>query len=258
MAIFMIRKIKDIVKNNENLYGIYRKLRFAQNISLRDIFNFEKLLLFKKVYPYTMVGYPRLSNAYELAKIVKNQKLEGVFAECGVWKGGCAAVMAFVAQKEGIGRKTWLFDSFEGLPEPTKEDGKMAADYAQNKSEGKLETINKCVGTLDEVKKILFEILKINPKNIVIEKGWFQDTLPFAKQKIGKISILRLDGDWYESTKVCLENLYDNVVKEGYIIIDDYSYWEGAKRALDEFFAERNIKPELIKIDSAGVYFKKP
>ncbi|MEK7665106.1 MAG: TylF/MycF/NovP-related O-methyltransferase [Patescibacteria group bacterium] len=254
----MINKLKNIIKNNESLYDLHKKIRFYKNISLRDIFDFEKLRLFLRVYPYTMVGWQRLSNAYELAKLIEKEKTQGAFVECGVWKGGCAGVMAFVAKKEGAGRKIWLFDSFEGLPEPTEEDGKMAQDYAENKSSGKLETINKCVGLLDEVKKILFEILKINQENVFIEKGWFQDTLPLAKNKIGKISILRLDGDWYESTKCCLENLYDNVVGGGYIIIDDYSYWEGAKKALDEFFLKRSAKPDLIKIDEAGIYFKKP
>lgn len=253
----MIRELKSIVKNNEKLYSLYKKIRFVKNISLRDFFNFKKLLLFKKVYPYTMLSWQRLSNAYELARQVEKDNLKGAFIECGVWKGGCAAVMAFVAEKFNGKRKIWLFDSFEGLPEPTEEDGKMAEDYAQKKSGGKLETIDKCVGPMEDVKKLFFEILRINPENVVIEKGWFQDTLPSAKNKIGAISVLRLDGDWYESTKCCLENLYDNVVRGGYVIIDDYGYWEGARRAVDEFFEERKISPALIKIDSAGVYFKK-
>lgn len=101
-------------------------------------------------------------------------------------------------------------------------------------------------------------IFKYIKENIVISKGWFQDTLPKDKEKIGKIALLRLDGDWYESTKCCLENLYDNVIIGGYIVLDDYGYWEGAKKALDEFFIKRKISPELIKIDYTGVYFKKP
>ncbi|MBI2053763.1 MAG: class I SAM-dependent methyltransferase [Candidatus Staskawiczbacteria bacterium] len=254
----MITQLKNIVKKNENLYGLYKKARFIKNISHRDFFNFKKLLLFKKVYPYTMLSWQRLSNAYELALQVEKDNLKGAFVECGVWKGGCAGVMAYALKESNSKRKTWLFDSFEGLPEPTKKDGKMAEDYAKNKSEGKLETIDKCVGPMKDVKKLFFEILKINPENVVIEKGWFQDTLPLAKNKIGDIAILRLDGDWYESTKCCFQNLYDNVVVKGYVIIDDYGYWEGARKAAEEFFSERNIKPELIKIDSAGVYFKKP
>lgn len=260
MGIFkqMTEKIKNIIRKNKILLSLAKKLIFIKNIPLKDFFNFEKLWLFKKVYPFTMVGYARLSNVYELANMVEKNKTEGVFAECGVWKGGCAAVMAFMAQKFGSGRKIWLFDSFEGLPEPTKEDGEIASSYALNKTEGKLKTIDKCVASLKDVEEVFFKVLKLNKENIIISKGWFQDTLPSAKQKIGKIAILRLDGDWYESTKCCLDNLYDNVIIGGYVVLDDYGYWEGAKRALDEFFVERKISPKLIKIDDTGVYFRKP
>jgi len=245
--------IRNRIKDSQ----IYQKMRFWKDIVPTDFFDFEKLWLFKKVYPYTMSGYKRLSNVYELSKKIEEEKLEGAFVECGVWKGGCAAIMAYVANESGSLRKIWLFDSFEGLPEPTREDGLVAQNYAGNRTLGRLQTIDKCIGALEDVKKIFFEILKINPENIVIEKGWFQNTLPEAKKKIGQISILRLDGDWYESTKCCLENLYDNVIVGGYIIIDDYGHWEGAKKALEEFFVKGNINPDLIKIDYTGVYFKK-
>lgn len=254
----MIKKLKNIIRKNKTLLSLAKKLMLVKSIPLKDFFNFEKLWLFKKVYPYTMVGYARLSNVYELANLVEKNKIAGVFAECGVWRGGCIAVMAFVAQKFNSGRKVWLFDSFEGLPEPTLEDGKIAKDYALNKAEGNLKTIDKCVAPLKDVEEVFFDVLKLDKKNIVISKGWFQDTLPKDREKIGKIAILRLDGDWYESTKSCLENLYDNVIIGGYIILDDYGHWEGAKKALDEFFIERNIRPELVKIDYTGVYFKKP
>jgi len=253
----MMKQLKNIVRKNKILFSLANKLIFVKNIPLKDFLNFEKLWLFKKVYPYTMVGYARLSNVYELAHLIEKNKIKGVFVECGVWKGGCAAVMAFVSQKFSFGRKAWLFDSFEGLPEPTAEDGKTAKEYALNKAEGNLKTIDKCVAPLKDVEEIFFKILKLNKENVVISKGWFQDTLPENKEKIGKIALLRLDGDWYESTKCCLENLYDNVIIGGYIVLDDYGHWEGAEKALDEFFAKRKISPELIKIDYTGVYFQK-
>ena len=99
--------------------------------------------------------------------------------------------------------------------------------------------------------------MKVNKENTMIKKGWFQNTLPEIKDKIGPIAILRLDSDWYESTKCCLDNLYDNVIQGGYIVIDDYGCWEGCKRAVDEFLEKRNMKINLIKIDNSGVYFKK-
>jgi hypothetical protein len=253
----IVKIIKKILGKSEFNRKIYKKAKFFSYLLFFDFPDFAKIRLFAKIFPYTMVGYKRLSNVYDLAKKTVDNEIGGDFAECGVWKGGSTATMAFIAEKEGRGRKTWLFDSFEGLPEPTKEDGDVAKKYSGDKAEGNLKTIDKCVGTLEDVKKLFFKILKLKKENIMIEKGWFQDILPIAKEKIGKISILRLDGDWYESTKVCLDNLYDNVVRGGYIIIDDYGHWEGAKKALNEFFEKRNVSPKLIDIDSEGVYFKK-
>jgi hypothetical protein len=224
----------------------------------KDIFDFRKLILFKKVYPYTMVTYKKLSNIYDLSKLVEKEKMEGAFVECGVWKGGCAAVAAFNAKEAKSNRKIWLFDSFEGLPEPTKEDGIVAKEYSDNKAEGKLKAIDRCVGPIEDVKKIFFDVLKINPEDVVIKKGWFQNTLPVEKNKIGPIAILRLDGDWYESTKCCLDNLYDNVVSGGYVVEDDYGHWEGSRKAIDEFLKRKGLSPIIVKIDYAGIYFKKP
>ena len=82
--------------------------------------------------------------------------------------------------------------------------------------------------------------------------------MPQVKSAIGPIAILRLDADWYESTKCALENLYDNVVSGGYIVIDDYMYWEGCRKAVDEFLAKKDFNANLHKIDYKGVYFQKP
>ena len=254
----MIKFIKKIIKKNQTLLKIVRKLIFFKDFFPKDILSFKKLILFKKVYPYTMVSYKRLSNIYDLSKLIESENKTGAFVECGVWKGGCSAVMAFIAHKAKSNRKIWLFDSFEGLPEPTDKDGFLAKTYASNKNSGKLTTINECVGPLEDVKEIFFSKLKIDKSNIKIKKGWFQETLPKAKAEIGQISILRLDGDWYESTKCCLDNLYDKVVSKGYVVIDDYGCWEGCKQATQEFFKARNLNPDLIKIDNEGVYFQKP
>lgn len=244
----MIKEIKKIIK----------KILYYLEVFVKNLNDFSKMVLFFKIHPYTMVSYDGLSNVYNLSKKVERDKLKGAFVECGVWKGGCAAIMGFVAEKEKSGRKTWLFDSFEGLPEPSAEDGEKAKDYASGRMSGKLSTIEKCVGPLEDVKRIFFDILKINPINIIIEAGWFQDTLLKAKNRIGSIAILRLDGDWYESTKCCLDELYDIVIPGGYVIIDDYVYWEGSKKAVDEFMAKNNIKADLVKIDFTAVYFQKP
>lgn len=231
---------------------------FVRYFPIKDYFNFKKIHLLRKVRPYAAVSYIKLSNAYELSKLIEKNKIDGAFVECGVWKGACIGVMAYVANKYKSNRKIWLFDSFKGLPEPMEKDGTRAIKFASNRSSGKLSSINQFIATIEDVHKVLFSLLKLDKKNVIIEKGWFQYTLPKAKEKIGNISILRIDADWYESTKCCLDNLYDNIISGGYIIIDDYNFWEGCQKAVDEFLENRNINARLNKIDGIGVWFQKP
>ena len=94
--------------------------------------------------------------------------------------------------------------------------------------------------------------------NFVFHVGWFQQTIPGTLSSLDKIAVLRLDGDYYESTKVCLDGLYDHVVKDGFIIIDDYGTFQGCKKAVDEFLISNDIKPEIHYSDSDCIYFRKP
>ena len=112
-------------------------------------------------------------------------------------------------------RAVWLFDSFEGLPEPTPEDGDKLDDLGPDQRTGTLEPIGKFVAGLEDVREVLSSVLDLNSDNIFIEKGWFQNTLPAARSRVGPIALLRLDADLYQSTKCCLENLYQNVAPGG-------------------------------------------
>lgn len=113
------------------------------------------------------------------------------------------------------------------------------------------------LGYEEKVRELLFKKLKLDNKVIHLVKGWFNDTLPIHKNDIGKIALLHLDCDWYESVKICLEELYDSVIEGGFIFIDDYGHWRGCKKAVDEFIKERDLKIELVKSDYTGVYFQK-
>ena len=135
---------------------------------------------------------------------------------------GVGAVLEFcliylnISKKYHYPNTLYFFDSFEGLPQPSIKDGRDAKIFANGESKGDLKSINKVKAEEGYIKELLFEKLEIDPTKVYIIKGWFQDTLAKNKNKIGKIAILRLDGDWYESTKVALENLYDLVVPGGY------------------------------------------
>ncbi|MBN2368649.1 class I SAM-dependent methyltransferase [Candidatus Woesearchaeota archaeon] len=238
--------------------GSSLNIKMAKNIittmRFSDLFNFRKLWLFWKVRDYTMLGFAKLSNIYELSKLAEKRNIKGAFVECGTYKGGGVAVMAYNSHMAGSKRKIWLFDSFEGLPEPTKDDGKRVMSiYGKNAKDADM-----CIASVEDVKEIFFRILKLDKKNVEIRKGWFNDTLPKARKEIGDIAILRLDSDWYESEKCCLENLYDNVVKGGFVILDDYNTWAGSKKALDEFLKKRGIKADIIMKKMSVTYFVKP
>ena len=171
----------------------------------------------------------RLENLYNQCKKFNNTNYS--FVECGVAKGGCLAMMKYASGKNN---KVFGFDNFEGMPNITKED---IGDY--NKS-CPLTNFGKVGDNLSgDIQSVYntFEKLNVNMDNVTLIKGYFQDTLQNQDNidNIGKIAILRLDGDWYESTKICLEKLYDNVIEGGIIIIDDYGHWVGAKIATDKF-----------------------
>ncbi len=253
----IISFLKRIARKSAFATALYWNAVFLAKAVRRDLFFPQRLILFLKVLPFTMVSYERLRNAYELAKDIEKRRVAGAFVECGVWKGGTIGLMAYVAEKAKSGRDIWLFDSFEGLPEPTALDGQKAVEYSSSRQSGTLASIGKCVGPLEDAQRLFSSVLKLQGKNVHIEKGWFQDTLANAKERVGKIAILRLDADWYESTKCALENLFDAVVPGGYVIIDDYGHWEGCKKAVDEFLSQRGIAANLRNIDDTGTYFQK-
>lgn len=256
----MVNFIRDSLKKINPLVTLYRKINLFKEVSLKDYVNIMKLGLILKVKPnYTMASYRALSNIYELAKLAEKNNIEGCFVECGVWRGGCAVMMAKIIRKFRSKRKIWLFDSFEGLPEPTPNDGQMAKEIIGDKNmKGSLNSAGICIASRLDVIHLLSG-LKLYTDNIIIVEGWFQATLPKLKNKIGHIAILRLDCDWYESTKCCLENLYHNVICGGYIVIDDYGYWPGCKKATDEFLRKEGLNNAILKqVDSNCFYFQKP
>jgi len=212
----------------------------------------KKILLWnsvRKVFPYTHIGYASLCQTYDAIKDLNKKNISGSVVEMGCYKGGCGAFMASVARDK---RKVWLFDSFEGIPEPSQEDIKKAQQLNLPLSQGKeMRAAGDSQADIEDVYEVC-NTMKVKPHII---KGWFQDTLPSNKAKIGTIALLRLDADLYESTKFCLEELYDQVADGGYIIIDDYLNWEGARRACYEFFFKRHISPHISYYPYGGSAF---
>jgi O-methyltransferase len=208
-----------------------------------------------RVMPYSLVGASGLEATFDAAFDLVANEISGAFVECGVARGGCAALMATVGATEQPPRKMWLFDSFEGLPSPTDED--YSDTEASTGKHIRPLVRGSCLGTKPEVECLLFSKFDFQRDSISLVQGWFQDTLPAFKNKIGPIALLRIDGDWYESTKCCLENLYDSVTPGGTVIIDDYGVCFGCKKAVHEFLRQRNLRPRLIPDRRGGVRFSK-
>jgi hypothetical protein len=205
----------------------------------------------------TMTTSIRCRTLWDFSTQVLKNGIQGDFVECGVWKGGSAGIMALALKNQKSPRKLHLFDSFEGLPEPREEDGVQAAEYSGGVSSGALQSVHQCEAGIDIVRDLLFGKLRFPKQQVVFHQGWFQETVPNLGTEPEKIAILRLDGDWYESTKVCLEHLYDRVSKGGFIILDDYFAWEGCKKATDEFRAARHITTPITRIDVDCAYWIK-
>ena len=199
-----------------------------------------------KVKPYTLLSYKRLSFLYEAAIYLNTEKINGDFVECGSWNGGSGGIIASLAGK----RKTWLFDSWEGMPNAGEHDIKL-------KKKNIFGERGMAISSFEKASNLLFGRLRLDPNNVLLVRGWFEETVLSVVSKINQISLLHLDCDWYESVKFCLENFYTKVISGGYVVIDDYGSWAGCRKAVDEFIREKELGVRLIKIDKDAVYFVK-
>ena len=215
----------------------------------------------------TMLPDARLRSLYEQTRFCNAKAIEGAFVECGVWKGGAVGLMALASKRDGAPRALHLFDSFTDICEPDATvDGRRALEEAGDISNagGKLKPIEGFYnevgghGTLADCKSLIENRIGYAPDLVHYHVGWFQDTMPLAASTIGPIAVLRIDGDWYSSTKVCLDELFDLVVPSGFVIIDDYGTYEGCKLAVDEFLENNRLKAFLQPADKGCYYFIKP
>lgn len=180
----------------------------------------------------------RAKNLYDKATDIIDRDVEGDFVEVGTWKGGMCALLGFLAEKEGKGRRVWAFDSFEGMSESD-----VDIDGAETRApERQLRNFD-----LSDFRTTCFDIMGLNSATIMICPGWLDSTLPEHSMSISDISILRLDVDWWEPTKLSLDYLYPKVVTGGFVICDDYGYWKGARKAIDDYRQENNITSEMVQ-----------
>jgi len=247
----MIKKIKHRLKSL-----IQRRLKvesLSEQSNIYSDFSKQDITILNTVKPYTMTSPERIKVLLDAVKYVVDNDLEGDYVECGVWKGGSTlAVASLLHSLKKEDKQLWLYDTFEGMSEPTDVDqdlqGRKAKDRL-NKEDKKTSWVWAYSG-LEEVKKTMC-LSNYPTSKITYVKGKVEDTLLKDKQP-EKIAILRLDTDWYESTKIELELLFPKVVKGGIVIIDDYGHWKGSKKAVDEYIKENNLTVFLSRIDYTG------
>ena len=261
--------VKTFLKRSPWIHASYKFSKIAGQAPLADWLLWHRTLAILRVLPNTMLPAPRLIQAYEAVVSLEREGVPGDVAECGVWSGGGIGLMALAAmQFPASSRRFHLFDSFEGLPQPSPEDVDVLDDYLRSHPDGRtrpaggddpLIAIGACVGaSAPVVAEFLHDRLGIDPERVVFHVGWFQETVPRARRDIRELGILRIDGDWYDSTKTCLEGLFDRVVAGGFVIIDDYGTFAGCHKAVDEFLTNAGISASrLIPVDDDCVFFRK-
>jgi O-methyltransferase len=210
---------------------------------------------------YSMTGEKRMSYLTKCIKFIHENNINGDFVECGVWQGGNLILMERLNEYYGLKKTIYGYDTFEGMTKPNEFDLDINNTKASImlSNEEKIENLDKkniwCFSGIETVKKNFAKHTKNNDLRLI--KGDVTETLTEEKNIPKNISLLRLDTDFYESTKIELEILYPLVVKNGLVIVDDYGHWQGQKKAVDEFFREKNIKTFMFEVDHSCRIFLK-
>ncbi|MFD3410976.1 TylF/MycF/NovP-related O-methyltransferase [Streptomyces cyaneofuscatus] len=211
--------------------------------------------IIRAVKPYSMTSPERL-NAFILAtRYIARHNIPGDIVECGVWRGGsmqaCARTLLSVGEDE---RELYLFDTYEGMTPPTAEDLRRDGRPAQEllDAQGKDRPIW-AVASLEDV-QAGFGHVPYPKERVHYVQGRVEDTVP--AQAPEQIAILRLDTDWYASTKHELEHLYSRLVSGGVLLIDDYGYWQGSRQAVDEFLDKTGERLLLLRMDEGRIAVK--
>lgn len=204
-----------------------------------------------RVMPFTMTSVERVLAVIDAARHVVRAGIPGAFVECGVWRGGSMMAAALALREAGAAdRDLFLYDTFEGMTEPQAVDvdpaGRPAiAEYTARREKNS----GWCAASADEVRRNLLSV-GYDSQRLIFVEGKVEETIP--RTAPDSIALLRLDTDWYESTRHELAHLYPRLVPGGILIIDDYGHWAGARHAVDEYFSEHGPAPLLTRIDYTG------
>jgi O-methyltransferase len=197
----------------------------------------------------TMIGMKRLTSLQQCVETALAEDIPGDLVECGVWRGGASILMRAVLSAYGDDtRRVWLCDSFEGVPPPD------TANFKADKGV-RLDRYTKALAISEPEVRGNFERYGLLDDQVRFLPGWFKDTLQDAP--IDNISVLRLDGDLYESTIQALDALYPRLSTGGFCIIDDYHAIAACEKAVTDYRTQHDISAEIVEIDGTGVLWRK-
>jgi O-methyltransferase len=241
--------IKDAIRKSLRHFG-FDLVRFPirEEVQFPDFYEKEKAIV-DAVRPWTMTGLERIYAVMQAARYVSDHNIPGSIVECGVWRGGSmAAVARSLLQKNDVSRDLYLFDTFEGLPDPKAEDIEYSGTHAAEVI--RRDPTARCgEAPLDQVREVM-RATGYPESKIHLIAGKVEETIPASAPDT--IALLRLDTDWYESTMHELVHLFPRLSKAGVIIIDDYGHWLGARKACDEYFSSNHVPILLNRIDYTG------
>ena len=247
--------MKTLIKRliNKLGYSLHKTTSEVSFGSTKDMKEKEFWEIYDLCKPYTMTSVERMYSLYLSVEYVLSNNIGGSFVECGVWRGGSAMLIAKMLENRNSNRKIYLYDTFDGMSDPTDKD--VTRDGVDASTSLKANISNKensvwCLANLVDVQRNL-RLTQYEESNLVYVKGKVEDTIPRVIPN-ERIALLRLDTDWYESTKHELTFLFPNFTQNGVLIIDDYGFWKGCRKAVQEYFKEQKISILLNRIDDTG------
>lgn len=207
----------------------------------------------REVRSYTMTSPERIHALCAAVRYVVSAGIPGAIVECGVWRGGSMMAVAKTLLRAGcVDRDLYLFDTFEGMTPPGKQDVAIDGDRAEDLMKQSLRSEQDlfwCYAPLEAVRQAL-NATGYPSERLHFVAGKVEDTIPQAAPPA--IALLRLDTDWYESTRHELHHLVPRLGRGGVLIIDDYGHWQGARMAVDEYLAKSDVKLLLNRVDYTG------
>jgi hypothetical protein len=246
--------IKGLIHRFFRLFGL-DVIHFPPRETIRPSdFRDDEAEIVQAVRSWTLTGPERIYALIQAVRYISRNGIAGAVVECGVWKGGSMAAAARTLMQMGdVSRELYLFDTYEGMSDPTTSDIDYSGKHAEEVM--RIDPGYRCNAPLEIVREVLYGTGYPKEK-IQFVRGKVEDTVPGLAPE--QIALLRLDTDWYESTRHELVHLFPRLARAGVIIIDDYGHWRGSRQACDEYFGENRIPILLNRIDYTGRIALKP